>query len=180
VQRVAAGLAPLPPEVIDEQLKGTSIPQFVEVLHRMDIQGKKWGFRLILEGDDCSAELIQEMAKNGMRDEVGKRKGLEWAVGSARLWHGNRDVRSDDVTAEVVLQADEESVRSILRPRKGEVPWLWAIDPSFSVTNTTKTGYQGRLKVAVKAVFTELWVGIYEEDLESLWSFERDIWEFWT
>ncbi|TVY58139.1 hypothetical protein LSUE1_G008966, partial [Lachnellula suecica] len=62
-QRAASGLAPLSEHVIDEQLKGKSVPQFVEVLERMDVQGKEWGFRLNMEGKGCLAERILEIVK---------------------------------------------------------------------------------------------------------------------
>ena len=145
----------------------------------MDVRGKTWGFRLVLEEEECGVGFIEDMARKGIIDEVGGREGLDWAVKSARLWRESSDVQREGVTAEVVLHADEESVRSVLHPREGEVPWLWAVDPSFSVVGAANMGYQGRLKVTVRAVFTELWVGIYEEDLESLWSSEREIWDSW-
>ncbi|GAB7347687.1 hypothetical protein MBLNU459_g5251t1 [Dothideomycetes sp. NU459] len=81
------------------------------------------------------------------------------------------------------LAVDQEVMRSLIHPKSGEEPWVWAVDTDYEFTETSGRDatdtYPGYFKVALTSVMTEFYAAIASPDVNvaGLWSLAKPIWK---
>lgn len=97
--------------------------------------------------------------------------------------------------ASMILVADQQAVDSLLRPKQGKKPWVWAVDISYRSSSErfellsadfTSDEYPGFFRVTPEAAYTELWPLLMNVPPETgflgvtgarVWRPDVDVWE---
>lgn len=77
------------------------------------------------------------------------------------------------------LAVDHEAMESLLHPKSGEDPWVWAVDTAYDFEAPQGDGYHGHIKVAITSVVTEFYPLIAGSSISGaeLWSFAKPVWK---
>lgn len=80
------------------------------------------------------------------------------------------------------IVVDQAAMESLLAPKEGEEPWVWAVDTDFdfdAASSGAADAYPGYFKVAVATVVTGFYAAIAGSEVEGaeLWRSAQPVWK---